>query len=718
MAAPYPYNDEYYKKVLNQVLDCLGLHEGDGEKTITSPIRNDDTTPSFSIDTEKGLWIDHGTGEKGNAVDLAKRLDIPIPANHKPTSSTIQYPYKNEKGETVFLVCRKDTPEGKKIWQTGPSGKGNPPKLDKKPLYRLPELLKSSDPVLLVEGEKCASVEVPGYFVTTWSGGAGAVEKTNWEPLHGRTVLVWPDADEPGRSAASKIKRILPQAGILEISNKPDGWDIADAKEEGNDILQFIRDCARVQEKSREQVAQETRQVLDEIIKILEKYIVLPEYAAEIMAVYILQTYLMDLAMYAPMLIITSPEKRCGKTTLLNILEELVFNPRQFSNITPAAMFRLIEKEAPTLLIDEVDTLLKQKSEMAETLRGIVNAGHRKGRSSTVIRAIKDNSDEYKEYNVFCPKILSGIGKVYETWIDRGISIKLRRKTSSDYTVSRFRQTTAQESLDQLRSRIEHVTEQLRISIDPNTDTKFPEDYLHDRACDNFELMFQICDFIGGGWETKIREAAIAVTNNEEEDSIGVELLKDIFQIFVEEQNPKSIFTETLLERLNGLEDRPWATYNNTRPLTARNLSRLLKPYDITPVTISIGNEKKKGYKAEHFQDAFERYVYIPKRSVTPLPEDTNSLQNKELSGNGNGNGSRIQTLPQEPKENETEKTEDGYGYKSYPLFDPLPSNSLHSKEITPKSNGVTDKTANSECSSEYSDEEILKQDCVLVDES
>src|SRR5260221_13255916 len=76
-----------------------------------------------------------------------------------------------------------------------------------------------------------------------------------------------------------------------------------------------------------------------------------------------------------PILAIRSPEKRCGKTTLLDVLGRLVSKPLQSSNCSVAAIYRVIEKLHPTLLIDEADTWLKDNEEA----RGVINSGHTRG---------------------------------------------------------------------------------------------------------------------------------------------------------------------------------------------------------------------------------------------------------------------------------------------------------------------------------------------------
>jgi len=133
-------------------------------------------------------------------------------------------------------------------WYYGEDGSWRPsqPLSTGRPLFRLPEILKGYSPVLVVEGEKCASVRVPEAFpflISTWSGGARATGRTDWTPLIHRDVTIWPDADEPGREAALRIRAQLPHSRILRIEGRPPGWDIADALAESVDLERFIKDC-------------------------------------------------------------------------------------------------------------------------------------------------------------------------------------------------------------------------------------------------------------------------------------------------------------------------------------------------------------------------------------------------------------------------------------------------------------------------------------------
>src|SRR5207247_6549709 len=121
--------------------------------------------------------------------------------------------------------------------------------------------------------------------------------------------------------------------------------------------------------------------LLDAIEDQLKRYVVLPKWAAETLALWVLHTYEFLLRQVAKYIGVESPEKRCGKTTLLTVLCELVNRPVVASNISSPAFFRVIEEKEPTLMIDEADTVLHRNKE----LHGIMNSGYAK-KTAYVIR--------------------------------------------------------------------------------------------------------------------------------------------------------------------------------------------------------------------------------------------------------------------------------------------------------------------------------------------
>lgn len=185
-------------------------------------------------------------------------------SNQEPTST---WCYKTAQGEPIFHIARYDKADGKKVilpfsfdgerkvWVN----KHYP---EPRPLYGLDLLAKRTrDGVLVVEGEKAceAARRLLGdiYVVVTWPGGCQAFHKVDWSPLHGRKILLWPDADEPGEFCMKRIADQLwphsPEIKLLEPTKGPKqlvkGWDAADAWAEGmtqKQVVEWARQCVKI----------------------------------------------------------------------------------------------------------------------------------------------------------------------------------------------------------------------------------------------------------------------------------------------------------------------------------------------------------------------------------------------------------------------------------------------------------------------------------------
>ena len=123
--------------------------------------------------------------------------------------------------------------------------------------------------------------------------------------------------------------------------------------------------------------------LLNELLTAIQRYIVCARDTAVAVSLWCAFTWLIDRVKVAPLAVITAPEKRCGKTQLLNFIGKVCRRPLVASNISPAAVFRIIEAHNPTLLLDEADSFLKENEE----LRGVINSGHTR-QSAYVIRTV------------------------------------------------------------------------------------------------------------------------------------------------------------------------------------------------------------------------------------------------------------------------------------------------------------------------------------------
>lgn len=341
----------------------------------------------------------------------------------------------------------------------------------------------------------------------------------------------------------------------------------------------------------------------DSINNLLNKYLSLPDGASETMTMWILHTYGVNLFDFTPRLCILSPEKRCGKTSLLTLLHYLSFQTIIVAGITTAAMFRSIDKWHPTVIIDEIDTFLKENSE----LRGVINVGYNKNgrvsRTETVGKRV-----DIKLFDCYAPVAMAGIGSIPGTIADRGIIITMRRKMRC-------------EDIPQIRTRnIIPITEELqrkclRFMLDnseriANVKPDIPITF-NDRAADIWEPLYAIATAISPEWLERVRSASIKLiraNDLDDEAAPGEKLLSDIKQIF-DDKNREWIATTELVGLLNKIENSPWGEWNNGKGLTVHSLPKLLRPFGIVSEQSRVDGSRSRRYNRKQFTDVFSRYL-------------------------------------------------------------------------------------------------------------
>jgi putative DNA primase/helicase len=376
-------------------------------------------------------------------------------------------------------------------------------------------------------------------------------------------------------------------------------------------------------------------ELLTGLAEIFRRYVVMEDGAAEALALWTVHAHALDAFVFSPRLAITSAEKRCGKTTLLDVLGCLVPRALQTANATAPAIFRSIELLSPTLLIDEADTFLRSNDD----LRGVLNSGHRRATAS-VIRLVGEDHQPC-QFHTWAATAIAMIGGLPDTLADRSIEIRLRRRLPGE-PVSRFRADRASD-LAQLGRMVARWTGD-HLKALRNADPPIPPG-LNDRAADNWTPLLAIADLAGGEWPEHTRRAIASMTfrEGEETGSLGELLLADIRQVFVEiEQrrttpagddftDPDRIRSSDLAGMLVEMEGRAWAEWGPRQlPLTPHGLARLLKPFGIRPATLRFHKKDRsrnhpsitdKGYLRSQFEDAFSRYLLPPAppdSTVTP----------------------------------------------------------------------------------------------------
>jgi putative DNA primase/helicase len=238
------------------------------------------------LDGEKaGLWTDRATGDGGDifsliaghsaldihtdfnrvldaAADLLGRArEMPLRRSGKKDvpvdelgPATAKWDYLDAAGHLIAVVYRYDPPGQKKQFRPWDAKRRKMAPPDPRPLYNQPGMASAAQ-VVLVEGEKCAQALIDaGVNATTAMHGANApVDKTDWSPLSGKAVLIWPDRDKPGWEYATQAAQAILSAGakschiLYPPEEAAEGWDVADAIAEGFDFATFLTHGPRLQ---------------------------------------------------------------------------------------------------------------------------------------------------------------------------------------------------------------------------------------------------------------------------------------------------------------------------------------------------------------------------------------------------------------------------------------------------------------------------------------
>jgi putative DNA primase/helicase len=339
--------------------------------------------------------------------------------------------------------------------------------------------------------------------------------------------------------------------------------------------------------------------LLTQMVDVTRRYVVVDVEQAQASALWAAGTFFLDEFERYPLAIINAPERACAKTLYQNVIGKMVRRPLQASNASASGLFRAVEKLRATLLLDEGDTFTKDKSE----LQGMINAGYAKG--GFVLRSeASGDSYEPRTYSVFSAKSIAGIAlenHLPDATMSRGIIFNMRRKLRHE-KVERFRNTD--EEFAAIRSKLMRASVDLAERVRSAT-PPLPEE-LNDREQDNWEPLLCIADSASGRWLEIGTAAALALTPKSVQGGASNELLRDVRDVLAGRHRINSV--ELVAELIHD-EEKGWATYNRGKPITPRQLSKLLGVYGIGPKTVRTGSRTTKGYEHEQFDDAFRRYL-------------------------------------------------------------------------------------------------------------
>ena len=358
--------------------------------------------------------------------------------------------------------------------------------------------------------------------------------------------------------------------------------------------------------------------LLDELTHELKRFVILPKNAEFALALWILHTYCFEKFDYSPIILITSPERECGKSRVIDMLVSLTSNPDRTDNSSAAVLYNTISDTSPTLLVDEFDGLPKEQK---IAISNVLKSGfHRTGSTK---RMVGSNYENVRTFKTYCPKALGAIKvTVFDKAVQsRSINIPMQRKKRNE-TTERFRKYDGAV----LRSKCRRWVRDNSNSIGDEL-CELPEE-LSDRQQDIWEPLICLASLAGKTWEEKALNISVqygAETANSAASS-GTFLLiwiKKYFDQFCKDR----VGSNSLCDWLNENDERGFKPYRDGLGINPSIIGSMLKHYGIAPRTVRDGSETFKGYCRDNFEDAFEAYIPTPppddggicRHTVTPL---------------------------------------------------------------------------------------------------
>jgi len=338
----------------------------------------------------------------------------------------------------------------------------------------------------------------------------------------------------------------------------------------------------------------------------IRSYVTLGETGyALVIALWVVATYIWPAFDAFPYLVVTSATKRSGKTRLLELISFVASNPRLVANISPAALYRTIDSEKPTLLVDEAEMFSSAKSEY----RSLLNSGYRRGQT------VKRYDGDFETY---CPKAFALIGDVHDTLRDRSIVIEMRRGEAARrfvYAAAKEEGAALRETINAaVSSKAEEITEALRSFEGLRW-------LVNDRDEEIWTPLFVLCRLLCPDRLPELGRAAADISAaktakpkklselGEEEERVqeeeySVRLLRDMLHVI---DDQKQITTQEAITKLRQIQTSPWRRFRGDGLKDgiegAMVVAGLLSRFGVKPSTIRIAakdvgtGSTAKGYK-------------------------------------------------------------------------------------------------------------------------
>jgi hypothetical protein len=377
------------------------------------------------------------------------------------------------------------------------------------------------------------------------------------------------------------------------------------------------------------------KELLKLYIVLIQKHIMISFEDALTIALWIIWTYLVneEYVEVSPYLGITSPDKRCAKTRLLDLIERLVWRGYGLSDITKSSFFRFVEQWHPTLCLDEFHKLIKNRPDL---MQPFLNAYSR----NKPVLVINTESMETEKYDIWGARAIAYLDELDDQFKDRVIAINLTRKPHS-IKKPKLRETPISYTEELRRKALRwgrDNAEAVRDAVVPAFETD------NDRAEYNWEMLFKIRAVIEPEAVKFLlvialfKETSLIAERESEQEAV----LEAVFKIyrtvcehtdraFTDPQTEVFISLWSICNLLNKDNEGVWQgwRFGEHRGANERKVAQILRSFtghkpqrsrDEPDLKELVGfrdmTEAVRGYWLSTLRPAFERYL------KTDLPPD------------------------------------------------------------------------------------------------
>jgi putative DNA primase/helicase len=343
-----------------------------------------------------------------------------------------------------------------------------------------------------------------------------------------------------------------------------------------------------------------TAELLTAIESKFRRYVVVSDAVAAATTVWTPFTYVIEIAVHVPKLVFTFPERDAGKSTALGVLRWMVQRPYLAVEATGAAVYRIVDRLKPTLLLDEADTLFDRSTVLAH----IINESWSNGGAKIPRVGPRGEVVEFDPYSAqaIAMKGLNMHGTTLSRCIVCTIWPKLPSEMVEDFNAR------DDEEFKIIRRKL------VRWSVDNAAALRSaaPESSFNNRTQKNWKILLAIADLAGGEWPKRVRDAALELETGRDEPSEDFRLFAATYNIISGRTQIRSL---DLCKALAADPSSEWANYHGKGPISQTQVAARYRSYGIRPVTLhptKRANLTCQGYREAQFDNVFARVLQKP----------------------------------------------------------------------------------------------------------